>query len=261
MIFNKLKNKDEASKGSPEYRIRKRHSRNFIIFYLKRIFHYLTILHGIMTIIFLIAFFQGDISQRIVDFYLYFSLIIFITYGFLIFGINLLQKSEMDTITSEPTRLIKPLPKAKPEISEDLLQGKVFQVYWYFFTHGHAGVREIQKALNFSSTGTVAYQINKLLKAGIISKIDEEGKYSLNKELKIGILKLFIRIGNRVIPRISLYLIIYILGFIVYAILALVHGYKFIRDPVSLILLFFLIFGAILFIFESFKIQKLKPTS
>jgi cellulose synthase/poly-beta-1,6-N-acetylglucosamine synthase-like glycosyltransferase len=98
------------------------------------------------------------------------------------------------------------------------------------------------------------------LKAGIISRSDDEGKYYLNKELRIGILKLFIRIGNRVIPLISLYLIIYILGFIVYAILALIHGNKFIKDPVSLILLFFLIFGALLFIFESFKIQKLKPT-
>ena len=103
------------------------------------------------------------------------------------------------------------------------------------------------------------YQITKLLKAGIISKNDEEGKYSLNEEVKIGILRFFIRIGNRTFPRISLYLIIYILGFIVYLILALIQSDKFLTNPVSLLFLFFLIFGTTIFILETLKIQKLKP--
>ncbi|MFX1361481.1 MAG: hypothetical protein ACFE8T_14180, partial [Promethearchaeota archaeon] len=226
---------------------------------LKKILHYLTILHGIITIIFLIMYFQGVISQVNIVFYLYFSIVVFIVYGFMILGINILQKSEIDAFIYKPTKIVKPIKEAKAELSEDLLQGKTLQIYWYIFTHGHAGVREIQKALNLSSSGTVSYQITKLLEAGVISKNSEEGKYSLNEEIKIGILKFFIRIGNRVIPRISLYLIVYMLGFIVYFILAIIRGNEFVTDPVSLLLLTFLILGMVIFILEALKIRKLKP--
>ena len=256
MVFKRVEYKDESS---TESKSRKPYSKKIISYFLKKILHYLTILHGIITIIFLIMYFQGVISQANIVFYLYFSIIVFIVYGFMIFGINLMQKSEINAITYKPTQIVKPTKEGKAEISEDLLQGKTLQIYWYIFTHDHAGIREIQKALNFSSPGTVSYQITKLLEAGVISKNSEEGKYSLNEEIKIGVLKFFIRIGNRVIPRISLYLIIYVLGFIVYFILAVISGNEFITDPVSLFLLIFLILGMIIFILESLKIRKLKP--
>ncbi|MFW9948428.1 MAG: hypothetical protein ACFFDX_16500, partial [Candidatus Odinarchaeota archaeon] len=95
--------------------------------------------------------------------------------------------------------------------------------------------------------------------AGVISKNSEEGKYILNEEIKIGVLRFFMRIGNRVIPRISLYLIIYVLGFIVYFILAIIRGNEFLTDPISLFLLLFLILGMSIFILEALKIRKLKP--
>ncbi|MFX1294805.1 MAG: hypothetical protein ACFFD2_08125 [Promethearchaeota archaeon] len=253
MEFKKAEYNDESS---TESKSRKPHSKKIISYFLKKILHYLTILHGVITIIFLIMYFQGVISQANIIFYLYFSIIVFIVYGFMILGINILQKSEIDAIIYKPT---KPKKEVKTEIPEDLLQGKTLQIYWYIFTHDHAGVREIQKALNLSSPGTVSYQITKLLEAGVISKNSEEGKYSLNEEIKTGILKFFIRIGNRVIPRISLYLIIYVLGFIVYFILAVISGNEFISDPISLFLLIFLILGMAIFILESLKIRKLKP--
>jgi len=253
MVFKEVEYKDESS---PEVKSRRTYSKNIISYFLKKILHYLTILHGIITIIFLIMYFQGVISQANIMFYLYFSIIVLIVYGFMILGINILQKSEIDAIIYKPT---KPKREVKIEIPEDLLQGKTLQIYWYIFTHDHAGVREIQKALNLSSPGTVSYQMAKLLEAGVISKNSEEGKYSLNEEIKTGVLKLFMRIGNRVIPRISLYLIIYLLGFIVYFILAVISGNEFITDPISLFLLIFLILGMAIFILESLKIRKLKP--
>ncbi|MFX1411427.1 MAG: winged helix-turn-helix domain-containing protein [Promethearchaeota archaeon] len=213
-----------------------------------------------MTILFLISYFQGIATQNVTIFYLYFSIFIFITYGFIILGINQIQKSDIEPVIPKSKQLEIQKTKLKADIYESLLQGKTLQVYWYFFTHNHAGIREIQKALNISSSGTVSYQINKLLKAGIISKVGDEGKYSLNEEVKMGILKFFIRIGNRVIPRISLYLIIYILGFIIYFLLALIYIDGFLTDPVSLLLLLFLILGSVIFILESLKIRKLKPT-
>ncbi len=142
---------------------------------------------------------------------------------------------------------------------ENVLQGKTLQIYWYILTHNQAGVREIQKSLKFSSPGTVSYQLNKLLKTGIISKNDKNGKYYVNEELKKGVLGFYTRIGFVILPRFSLYLIINILGFIGYLIFAIIYGDKFITNPGSILLLFFLVFGTAVFSFESIKIWKRRP--
>jgi len=106
----------------------------------------------------------------------------------------------------------------------------------------------------------VAYQIKKLVDANIISKNDKNGKYYANEALKKGVLGFYIRIGFLMIPRFSLYLVIYILGFIGYIIFAFIYGDNFITNPGSLLLLFFLIFGIVIFVFESIKIWRRKPT-
>ncbi|MFX1357929.1 MAG: hypothetical protein ACFFA8_11695 [Promethearchaeota archaeon] len=224
---------------------RKINSRNFIIYYLKRIFHYIIILHGIMTIIFVLVYLGTGI---IIDFYIFFSISVFIVYGFIIFGLSFLYRPDIEILSHKPTQ-------------EILLEGKTLQIYWYIFTHTKAGIREIQKALNISSSGTVSYQISKLQDAGILSKDEVEGKYYIKEEVRRGILKFYIRIGNLVIPRISLYLIIYVLGFILYLILAVISHDEFLADPMSLLLLFFLMFGTVLLIFQSIKVWKIKPIS
>ncbi|MFX1502194.1 MAG: winged helix-turn-helix domain-containing protein, partial [Promethearchaeota archaeon] len=152
--------------------------------------------------------------------------------------------------------------KTKPLIvnPEKVLQGKTLQVYWYILTHNRAGVREIQKSLKISSPGTVSYQIDKLLRAGIVSKNDKDGKYYVNEESKKGILGFYTRIGFLMIPRFSLYLIINVLGFIGYIIFASIYGDPFITNPGSILLLIFLIFGTAIFIFESIKIWRTRPS-
>lgn len=90
--------------------------------------------------------------------------------------------------------------------------------------------------------------------------IVKNDKYYVNEELKKGMLGFYIRIGYFMIPRFSLYLIFYILGFIGYLFFAVIYGDNFISNPGSMLLLVFLIFGAVVFIFESIKILKRKPT-
>ncbi|NHJ19718.1 MAG: ArsR family transcriptional regulator [Candidatus Lokiarchaeota archaeon] len=141
-----------------------------------------------------------------------------------------------------------------------ILQGKTLQIYWYILTHHSAGVREIQKALKMVSSGTVAYQLDKLMKAGIISKKDKDGKYFVKEGVKKGILGFYFRIGPLMIPRYSLYLVINILGVILYAYLAILYGDVFITNPASLLFLFFISYCTCVFIFESMKIWKRKPT-
>ena len=143
---------------------------------------------------------------------------------------------------------------------EKVLHGKTLQVYWYILSHHRAGVREIQKALKMVSSGTVAYQLDKLIKAGIISKNDEDGKYYVKEGVKKGVLGFYFRLGPFMIPRYSLYLVVNILGIIGYIFLARIYGDEFITHPASLLFLFFIIFCTSVFIFESMKIWKRKPT-
>ena len=170
--------------------------------------------------------------------------------------LNLKSKNEILQAMSDPDIEAENL---KPN-REKVLQGKTLQVYWYILTHNRAGVREIQKALQMVSSGTVSYQINKLLKAGIISKNDKDGKYYVMKGEKKGVLGFYFRLGPFMIPRFSLYLVINILGVVGYVFLARIYGDSFISNPASLLFLFFIIFCTVVFIFESIKIWERKPT-
>ncbi|MHA2036990.1 MAG: winged helix-turn-helix domain-containing protein [Promethearchaeota archaeon] len=151
-------------------------------------------------------------------------------------------------------------PKNANGNKEKVLQGKTLQVYWYIATHHRAGVREIQKALKMVSSGTVAYQLDKLVKAGIISKNDKDGKYYVKEGVKKGVLGFYFRFGPLMIPRYSLYLVINILGVVGYIFLARIYGDTFITNPGSLLFLFFIIFCTCVFIYESIKIWERKPT-
>jgi DNA-binding transcriptional ArsR family regulator len=172
------------------------------------------------------------------------------------------------TYTSSKSKNKTLLAMSDPdEEAEDLnnnhkkvLQGKTLQVYWYILTHHNAGVREIQKALKMVSPGTVSYQLNKLLKAGIISKNDDDGKYYVKEGVKKGVLGFYFRLGSLMIPRYSLYLFVNILGIIGYIFLARIYGDEFITNPASLLFLFFIIFCTSVFIYESIKIWQRKPT-
>jgi hypothetical protein len=144
-----------------------------------------------------------------------------------------------------------------------VLQGKTrktLQVYWYILTHHTAGVREIQKALKMVSSGTVAYQLEKLIKAGIISKNDEDGKYYVKEGIKKGVLGFYFRLGPFMIPRYSLYLVVTILVVICYIFISRKYGDELITNPMSMLFLFFIIFCTIVFIYESMKIWTRKPT-
>jgi DNA-binding transcriptional ArsR family regulator len=176
--------------------------------------------------------------------------------GLAITSVSSKSKNETLLVMTDPD--VK--AQKKKDNRETVLQGKSLQVYWYILTHHRAGVREIQKALKMVSSGTASYQINKLVKAGIISKNEEDGKYYVKEGVKKGVLGFYFRLGPFMIPRYSLYLVVNILGIIGYILLARIYGDVFITHPASLLFLFFIIFFTSVFIFESMKIWKRKPT-
>lgn len=83
---------------------------------------------------------------------------------------------------------------------EELLKGKTMGVYALLVTHGPMGVRDVQRALSFSSPSLALHHLNKLAELELVAK-DEYGVYFVMKQVRVGSLTLFVKIGSRLIPR------------------------------------------------------------
>lgn len=106
---------------------------------------------------------------------------------------------------------LKNLPSEK--LSEDKLsselKGNTLSVYWYFLTRRRnpIGVREVQRALHFSSSSTADYHLKKLIGLGLIDK-DSFGNYKVKRVVKVGIIGAFLFVGRFVFPKHLIYSII-----------------------------------------------------
>ena len=85
------------------------------------------------------------------------------------------------------------------------LRGKTLQVYLYLLRRGEAiGVRELQRILGFSSPSVAHHHLEKLKDMGLVSR-DDRGRYRVVEKVDIGVLKMFVMIGGRLIPRMIFY--------------------------------------------------------
>jgi hypothetical protein len=89
------------------------------------------------------------------------------------------------------------------------LRGNTLRVYWALLNSedGVIGVRELQRRLDFSSPALASYHLNKLEDLGLVAK--ELGDYRLVREVRVGILKQFIKLGTFMLPRYILYAIMF----------------------------------------------------
>lgn len=74
-----------------------------------------------------------------------------------------------------------------------------FRVYIYMLKAKRGSVREVQRALGFSSPTLATHHLQKLEKLGLITK-DQYGSYHVVPK-SFGILKLFIVTGRWIVPR------------------------------------------------------------
>lgn len=88
---------------------------------------------------------------------------------------------------------------------ESELKGNTLRVYWTLLKSqsGTAGVREVQRTLGFSSPALASYHLTKLEELGLVEKTD--GEYRLKREVRVGALKQFAKLGTFMLPRYSLY--------------------------------------------------------
>lgn len=99
---------------------------------------------------------------------------------------------------------------------ESELRGSTLRVYWYMFKKGQGvGVREVQRALGMASPSTALHHLDKLKELGLVEK-DRYGQYVIAKEVKVGALRPFTRLGTLVLPRYSFYAAFFSTSLLVY---------------------------------------------
>lgn len=94
------------------------------------------------------------------------------------------------------------------EVIESELKGKTLLVYMYILKSNQpaVGVREVQRALAFSSPSVSAYHLTKLQELGLVES--ERGEYRLVREVKVGVLRQFVTLGGIMLPRFLFYAVL-----------------------------------------------------
>jgi len=135
------------------------------------------------------------------------------------------------------------------------LRGKDWSVYWILLRNGRPmSVREVQKTLRFSSPSVAQHHLEQLRNLGLVQKQDVGGSYSLVSEVKIGVLRHYVKLGRLLFPRYFFYAVFSTASLLTYV---LVFVSNFTRENAFIIL-----FGAIvsaIFWYEAIRIWSLKP--
>ena len=135
------------------------------------------------------------------------------------------------------------------------LRGKAWNVYWLLLKNGRPmSVREVEKALRFSSPSIAQHHLEQLRQIGLVQKEDVGGNYSLVSEVKIGVLRHFIKLGRLVFPRYFFYALFSSAFYVTYLTMFLEN---FTRENI-----FIISFGAIvsvIFWYEAIRFWRLKP--
>jgi len=89
---------------------------------------------------------------------------------------------------------------------EYALRGKAWKVYWFLLKKGTpVGVREVQRALHFSSPSVANHHLEQLCELGLVVKQEVGGQYVLVGEVKIGVLRHYVKLGKLLFPRFFFY--------------------------------------------------------
>jgi hypothetical protein len=138
---------------------------------------------------------------------------------------------------------------------EYALRGKAWKVYWFLLKNGNpVGVREVQRSLHFSSPSIAFHHLEQLRELGLVEKQDFGGHYMLVSQVKIGVLRHYVKLGKLLFPRFFFYAIFSTFFFVAYLII-MVNSLT--RDN-----LFIILFGAIvctIFWYEAYRMWRMRP--
>jgi hypothetical protein len=138
---------------------------------------------------------------------------------------------------------------------ESELKGKTLLVYVHILKGGQetVGVRQVQRALGFSSPSVAAYHLQKLQDLGLVENI--YGDYKLIKEVKVGILRSFVSLGGIMLPRYLFYAVL-----VTSMLITFLATFPFIPSREYITTVVMGLVPATIFWYETFKIWKEKPS-
>lgn len=138
---------------------------------------------------------------------------------------------------------------------EAALKGKTLLVYWYLLQEPmHAvGVRQVQRALGFSSPSIAAHHLEKLQDLNLVRK-KGTGDYVLEEEVKVGILRMFTRMGHFLVPRYFFYSVLFSTMLTAYLVLSALG-----QIVPSLYAILFGLIATLAFWIETIRLWKAKP--
>ena len=87
------------------------------------------------------------------------------------------------------------------------LKGNTLRVYVYALKKRKVGVREVQRALLMSNPSLAQYHLNKLKDLGLVS--DNNGEYEISSEVKVEVMRDFLRVGTLIVPRFVFYAVFF----------------------------------------------------
>jgi len=135
------------------------------------------------------------------------------------------------------------------------LRGKTWKVYWLLLKSGKPmSVRQVQRALRFSSPSVAQHHLERLCDLGLVKRKNVGGLYFLVSEVKIGVLRYFVKLGRTLFPRYFFYAVFSTTFYIIYL--------TFLMQSLTRENLFIIFFGAIvsiIFWYETVRVWMLKP--
>lgn len=91
----------------------------------------------------------------------------------------------------------------------------------YVVTHKKTGVREVQRALHFSSSSLAQYHLSKLSDLGLLR--ESGGEYFPTEQVKVDVLKDFLKFGTFIVPRFIFYAVFFTIFTVFLSILVFVR--------------------------------------
>ncbi|WP_309492333.1 hypothetical protein [Candidatus Hecatella orcuttiae] len=147
------------------------------------------------------------------------------------------------------------MSKDEEAFLEAVLRGKTLRVYWYLLKRGGdhpIGVREVQRALGFSSPSVALHHLEKLRDLKLLDKTG--GEYLVAREVKVGFLRLFLKLGRLVLPRYLFYAV-----FLTTMLAAYVALYPQSLSAHNLVALIFGAAASLILWYETYRVLKEAP--
>jgi DNA-binding transcriptional ArsR family regulator len=145
-------------------------------------------------------------------------------------------------------------PQSENEL-EYALRGKAWKVYWFLLKNSNpASVREVQRALHFSSPSVAHHHLEQLRELGLVEKQDVGGHYVLVSDVKIGVFRHYVKLGKLLFPRYFFYAAFSTTFFVAYLLLFV---QSLTRESI-----FGILFGAIvcvIFWYEAIRVWSMRP--